>query len=607
MNGNEVITNTTSSGLAYQVHVPDNVNANTPIIFYHHGGGGYPHDYNTLNEYLRTVGSNAIVVEYNHYNRQDTALPMEILADVSNRYNVPMSNFNTAGFSYGLEPSLRSMASVIQQNPNMEPQSIILVDGYWSPNSHVATDSTVLSTLGQNDTLIFAIHAPGITCNDPYYEKWINEYGINMFRLTDNTCYYNHSANGHLGANNNYVWQGLLDFQSGIGRFPSNEAYSAQIFDGSNWVPVNISGKTLDQVYNMVGVDTYGMRISGLASLDNVKVVPLSVSSDSSVLQSNINNVIGKIRTSNFVQNSISFDSGIGGSTTNVPKQIPSVVSSFFSASSKFLETLANDMVSIAQIGDSIEALNNNLALLAGDLNGFGPTEELKPEEAKPEEDESEEAKPEESIPEEVKPEESKPVTTPQYNYTGGNNSSYPTTNNNTQSNPEVVEPEESKPVTTPQYNHTGGNNNSQPTTDNNEVVDSNNNQSVPDNGSNIDNDSSNNVVTINPLDEFPKYEEVYSNENRIVYNFNDKYKIVIHTDGDKIIGIEHYYDFKNQFNADSALDKLMVEYGNNSNLENIVQNDRYVKVIFDENMYNNLTIDDIRKQYSDLKEIVRL
>ena len=92
-----------------------------------------------------------------------------------------------------------------------------------------------------------------------------------------------------------------------------------------------------------------------------------------------------------------------------------------------------------------------------------------------------------------------------------------------------------------------------------------------------------------------------------IVYNFNDEYKIVIHTDGDKIIGIEHYYDFGNEFNADNSLNRLMNQYSSNENLENIVKNDRYVKVIFDEEMYENMSIEDIRNKYSNLTEIVKI
>ena len=50
MKENNIITNTSPNGFNYQIYVPDKIDSNTPIVFYHHGSGGYPHDYNELNE-----------------------------------------------------------------------------------------------------------------------------------------------------------------------------------------------------------------------------------------------------------------------------------------------------------------------------------------------------------------------------------------------------------------------------------------------------------------------------------------------------------------------------------------------------------------------------
>ena len=109
------------------------------------------------------------------------------------------------------------------------------------------------------------------------------------------------------------------------------------------------------------------------------------------------------------------------------------------------------------------------------------------------------------------------------------------------------------------------------------------------------------------PIEEnFPEYEEIYSDEDQLVYNYNDEYKVVVHHDGENINAIEHYYDFETPEAAMAAVEQLQAEYENAENFDQIIQNDRYVKVLFKEEMYNDLNLEQIKEQYQDLDEVIQ-
>ena len=109
------------------------------------------------------------------------------------------------------------------------------------------------------------------------------------------------------------------------------------------------------------------------------------------------------------------------------------------------------------------------------------------------------------------------------------------------------------------------------------------------------------------PIEEdFPKYEELYSTDDKIVYNYNDEYKVIIHHEDGKITGVEHYYDYKTTEDATIAVEQLKLEYKDNENFDQIVQKGQYVKVLFKEDMYKNMTLDKVKENYKELKEILK-
>ena len=106
--------------------------------------------------------------------------------------------------------------------------------------------------------------------------------------------------------------------------------------------------------------------------------------------------------------------------------------------------------------------------------------------------------------------------------------------------------------------------------------------------------------------EEFPDYDKLHSTKNKTVFNCNDEYRVIVHRDGDTIVGVEYYYDFGSSEEAENALSKIVSMYGNES-VENILMKGSCVKVIFNEDMFNGLSLSEFKNKYSDLKEIVKL
>lgn len=105
---------------------------------------------------------------------------------------------------------------------------------------------------------------------------------------------------------------------------------------------------------------------------------------------------------------------------------------------------------------------------------------------------------------------------------------------------------------------------------------------------------------------EFPPYEEIYSDNNKIVYNYNDEYKIIIRHDGEKITSIEHYYDLSTAKNAQIKFDELNNKYSSMEGFKEAIQNDRYIKISFKDEIFKDLTLSNIKSKYSNLEEVRR-
>ena len=103
-------------------------------------------------------------------------------------------------------------------------------------------------------------------------------------------------------------------------------------------------------------------------------------------------------------------------------------------------------------------------------------------------------------------------------------------------------------------------------------------------------------------VDKFLNYDELYSDDNMVVYDGDEgKYKIVIHHDGDKVLGLEYYYNLGDKDTASKAIDLMKEDF---ADLESIKQEGQYVKLTFKDDLYKDLSFDEFKEVYSEFEEL---
>ena len=101
---------------------------------------------------------------------------------------------------------------------------------------------------------------------------------------------------------------------------------------------------------------------------------------------------------------------------------------------------------------------------------------------------------------------------------------------------------------------------------------------------------------------DFPKWEEIYTDENRLVYESEEGYKVVIHHNEEEITGVEHYYDFKTEANAEANYDKVINKYVNEDYADVVIRNGQYIKMVYKEESYSGMTLSKFKERFADLK-----
>ena len=87
-----------------------------------------------------------------------------------------------------------------------------------------------------------------------------------------------------------------------------------------------------------------------------------------------------------------------------------------------------------------------------------------------------------------------------------------------------------------------------------------------------------------------------------IVYDGEDgKYKIVIHHEEGKVVGLEYYYDLGDKDTATKAMELMKEDF---TDLESIKQDGQYVKLTFKDDLYKDLKLDEFKEVYSEFKEL---
>ena len=572
------IERTSEDGVRYAIYVPENVNADTQVFTYVHGSGGPSGDWrNSQNGVLEHGSDSIIIMPTMTWSSDWGKKTMKIVNDVKQEYGITNTTVSASGFSMGGFCGYETVLENIKQNPDAEPQTVFFIDDYgrgtYYGYENAVKDQEVMQTFKDNQTVFFLYEPSGKGAGQATaYAK----AGINVIRVK---CV----GQDHVGINKKFFQNGVYDFQAG-GMLPS-ENYVYQIYNNETgkWEEIpyeNVANK--DALYEYFNIDTFVSNMNRLYTLPDI-----TIKSSNKALETYLNAIRRELRNTTFLTanfNEASFDS-----TTKVPTTIPDMITEYFTMTSSLLNSIANKTVSIARIAGEIELLDKNMASRLENINSGDELYSIAQpipqvpitDQITTEDDEMIPIIKEEDIKEEQTTEQE-------------------TTEQDTTKQQEVVPEKDQEvvpiiPVTKEESTENNKPSKSEQPTENNKP-------SKPEQPT-IQEPTTEDKIPIE--EDFPKYEELYSTDDKIVYNYNDEYKVVIHHEDGKITGVEHYYDYKTTEDATTAVEQLKLEYKDNENFDQVIQKDQYVKVLFKEDIYKDMTLDQFKENYKDLEEVL--
>ena len=566
------------------LYVPDKIDENTSVFIFEHGSG---HGLSEVQAYAETIQPNQIIIapyrsgsstnDSKHYNEL-----MDMVESVRKEYNITNNNLTSSGFSAGGYYGLAAASANIEAHQgNIGPQIVCMVDDFsdsmYNPES--TYNKLNLDNLKDNNSIMFMLEQPckylggdtGKAANKAadYYA----EQGLNVIRVE---CKTSNGSNAHSIVKQRFFDSGFAEFSQGTTTLPDDDCFVYRIYnkETQEWEEIDVNEiNTLNKVYNYFGIDgnaktgkIYEGNLKYLQEILDGRVINLDnidISSDLGIVLSNVNNVFSQIRNTTIVNNGISLVEGT--SAINVLSQISGVINTYYNNVITLLCNLANTLKQIEDSaytfdegekeitkeaetvnGDNVVSLDAS-AVSAGVLVG---SDLANKEEANDTTDETT-SKENRMINDAIELPKDKPDS--------------------------KDVPKTTIPVKKVKY----------------EPI-----------SSELEQDTNNTVSSWK--EEFPEYSELYSTDDKVVFDCNNEFKIILHRDGDAITGIEYYYDFGSSENAANALFNLKSMY-QDSGIENIMIKDRYVKVIFNDSMFNNLSVSEFRNRYSNLNEIVKL
>ena len=542
------------NGTYYQIYYPknvdpDNVNPNTQVAIYMHGGGGQTSGGNdAVNCLANGANTNSIIIIPNNSAR-DT---QSFYNDVVNVYDsfisengIKQNNLVISGFSNGYRSTFGILDTYLAKHPNSDSASVYLVETYpqndgvyqYNYDAYKKNGTMFYSYTGAYGYKDANSTSSPSSLGDTYNRilNPLNNNGCNVVNMLEGR------AVGHQEAEQVFFHDGIIDFSKGVLTLSGNK-YTYQIRNSQTglWETVNVSDiDTLEKMTKRFGVTTLPMitddtYFTNLNYLTSLQLRDETVSTDSDVLLGNIGNMYNVIKGSTFVASGYVCSLG-SSSTTKVPSAIPDVINKYFSSTSNILCSLGVFLKKCEESNTLMEETEKDIGTDAGSLGDYGVIDL-------------------------------------------GNNGGAPTYNQPIGGNPSSGDPQPSAPSNPRELVPSD-----EPTTD-----------TPQDDGTE---DPS------NWRENFPDYDKLHTTSDKVVFNCNDEYRVIVHRDGEAITGVEYYYDLGSNENVASALRQLKEMYGN-SDIENILIKDGCVKVIFNESVFNSLSVSEFKNKFSNLKEI---
>lgn len=593
----------------YVFYVPEEVSDSTSAVIYYPGSGGYNPDANPIRSVIENQAPNqVIVIAKSAYEEPEVASNkyVQLVNNIASAESIEINDIQNYGFSAGGRNAIQGIVNTIKINPDLPPQKAVIIDaGYNCSGCYLSEEQ--INVLKENEaSILFFEEKNGGTSS--YNVINLAKAGVDVI-----VAWAGSGHGGHVQINQEVFANDIMNYASGYTDTLLNaDIYTFRAWDSEKqeWYEIpleEVMERFVGEVVDLSDPFKYYEKLSSIEPLQ----------SSNSFLGDKINSLRMSIRNTNFLNANIA----VGfESTTNIPSAEDEIVQSFFTTCSALLNLLEKDTASIIEIGNSIEDMNAQLTVDANELNVS--TDVVT---------------------------DNKPIQTTEDVYTDNSsitdsyitstpNYTNPSSDNNNSNNTTST-------VTTPSTN--GSINNSNTTNSGNNGsnyspgisvpssggVSSSNNSSNSDNSSNIaaltalisgiskdlvgleetieekidtvikyDDET---TISDEILESFEDYEKLYSDDNMLVFQDKDtNYKVVIHHEDGKVVGLEYYYDLGDAKTADDAVEMMEKDF---TDLESIAQKDQYVKLTFKDDLYKDLSLDDLKQVYASFNELKKV
>ena len=356
-NGGGSISYESYNGIPYSIYIPSNVNSNTPIFTYTYGGGRTEDwwsrnhsngNYGPYDGLIANGGDSIVIMPSMDWGADWGKNTMGIINSVRAEYGITNLNVSGSGFSKGGFGGFDIVAENIKQNKNLDPQIVFFIDDYSSTYymaNHKMTAENV-QAFTENNTVFFCYDPPWKSADN--YQTYLDA-GINIIRVEPKNY-------DHIAINANFFRDQIYDYMAG-GSLPA-DGYTYKFYNRNTgqWEVVDYEKiATVDNLYSFYGSSNLKSVIAMLSGLGLYEF-----SSDSSVIEGYLNDIMSEIKSSSFLTANIEGFSG--SSTTKVPSAIAGMVQNYFTKVSRNLENISSLMDSIAKIDPTYKALDQNLA-----------------------------------------------------------------------------------------------------------------------------------------------------------------------------------------------------------------------------------------------------
>lgn len=236
-------------GQTFEAFIPNGCTADTPIVMYEHGDGGYTNNWKTYVEKFSQGSSDSIII------RADRRDSMDLYNSLVNQYNLDSPCNVNVSFSGGTIYSIRETAQMIKDNPDGQPPVSVILDGFL-PVPYLEKEG-VVDTLRNSDAVVLAFGRRGGGYYSQYYNS-LAKAGVNVviFIETSRTV-------SHTDVNNSYMRDGLYEYSLGIGNLP--DKYDIQVYNSATGAFEKLpydSVSSLSKVYEYFGIENYKLPIS---------------------------------------------------------------------------------------------------------------------------------------------------------------------------------------------------------------------------------------------------------------------------------------------------------------------------------------------------------